>query len=74
MRFTPLQNGCLIRLLLKSGPGPWKTWTQKTWTLENLDPEKPRAWITWTLNKLDPEKPRLWKTWTLKNLDSEAMK
>ena len=48
-----------------------KTWTQtldpdpghgprKTWTLKNLDPEKP-----------DSEKPGLWKAWTLKNLDHE---
>ena len=30
-----------------------KTWT---WTLENLDVEKPGPWITKTLKNLDPEK------------------
>ena len=45
-------------LLLKPGPGPWKTWT-----LNNLDPEKPGPWKTWTLKNLHLEKPGSWKTW-----------
>ena len=53
-------KGFLRRLLLKPGPGPWKTWTR---TLKNLDPEKPGLWRTCTLKNLDPEKPEPWKTW-----------
>ena len=64
-------------------PSLWatsKTWTQtldpgtehwKTWTLKNLDLEKPGPWETWTLKNLDTEKLGHWKTWTLKNLDLE---
>ena len=51
----------LNRLLLKSRPGPW------TWTLKNLDPEKPGSKKKWTQENLDPEnqdpeKPGPWKT------------
>ena len=40
-------------LLLKPGPGPWKTWT-----LKNLDSEKPGPRKIWTLKNLDPENRR----------------
>ena len=46
---TWMNNG----LLLKTGPGPW------TWTLKNVDPEKPGPRKTYTLKNLDPEKPGL---------------
>ena len=36
--------------LMQPGLGPC------TWTLNNLDPEKPRPWKTWTPKNLDPEK------------------
>ena len=60
-----------IWLLLKPGPGPWKQalknldpykagpwkiWTRKTWTVKNLDFEKPGPKKTWTLKKMDPGK------------------
>ena len=32
---------------LDPDPGPWKTWTQKTCTLKNMDPEKHGSWKTW---------------------------
>ena len=40
------------RATSKTGPRPWKTWT-----LKNLDPEKPGPGKTGTLKNLDPEKP-----------------
>ena len=49
---------CLWAILLKLGHGPCKTWT-----LQNLDPEKPWPCRTWILEKQDPEKPGPWKTW-----------
>ena len=58
-------NGYIKGLLLKPGPGPW------TWTLKNLDPEKPGPRKTWTQKNLDTEKPGPRKIWTLKNLDPE---
>ena len=47
------------RLLLKPGPGPWKSWTEKS-----LDPEKPGLRKIWTLKILNYEKRR-------KQLDAE---
>ena len=43
-------------LLLKPGPGPL------TRTLKNLGLEKPEPWKTWTLQNLDPEKHGFCKT------------
>ena len=59
------------------GPLPWKTWTlrnldpEKPGHRKKLDPEKPGLTKTWTHKNLDSQKPGLWKIWTLKILDYE---
>ena len=35
-----------LKATSKPGPGPWKTWT-----LKDLDHEKPKLWKTWSLKK-----------------------
>ena len=42
---------CIFGLLVKPVPGPW-TRALKTWTLNNLDPERPGPRKTWTLKNM----------------------
>ena len=63
---TSVQKGYFQNLDPDLGPGPWKSWT-----LKNLEPEKPGLRHTLIQKNLDPEKPGPRKTWTKKNLDPE---
>ena len=62
---------CYTNLWSLPAPSLWAT--SKTWT-QTLDPGT-KPWKTWTLKNLDPEKPGHWKTFDLerhgKRLDME---